>query len=546
MFRSQCCVFAVTCVSLLWHGSPLRSQIPDDRLTLTVVESRSTPQAITLVYNPAIGHLSVDTGGEELTLMGIESTGGWFDATYDNCYPYFRGGLFDVCTSFKLFEIWPEGLSSFEVGPILPADLTADQLLADITVYGNLQGGVPINEYVATSPHLFIDLQQGIFRWDNGQVIAGTEGIVPGSGLDLSQRTLAFAYLTNVDLTGTSFQDSDLSDARFMGSNLTNVDFRGASIARAVFEDAEGFTAEQLLSTQSYATKQLSGVNLRSMDLDGADLHEQDLSTAVLIYASLQGANLNHANLTRARLHQAQMNGADLGGANLAGAVLPDANLAQAILDGANLSSAHLSGADLTNASLSGAIISDGDFSLTRGFRAEQLYSTKSYQNGDLAGIELAHLNLANWNFAGQDLSQAWFQFANLTGAELTGARLAEARLYGANLRMADLSDTVGLQTVDFGDDSPGIESKATYDQWTRFPVDFDPERRGLRFVASMPGDVNGDDFLNRGDIDLVTRVVRGQQPTGNELRFDLDENGVIDLDDHRFWVQEVKHTWFG
>ena len=57
--------------------------------------------------------------------------------------------------------------------------------------------------------------QADIFRWDNGQLIPGTEGITPGPGVNLSspygewsspQRNLRFAdFSGGLDLTEASF-----------------------------------------------------------------------------------------------------------------------------------------------------------------------------------------------------------------------------------------------------------------------------------------------------------------------------------------------------
>ena len=38
-------------------------------------------------------------------------------------------------------------------------------------------------------------LPADIYRWDNGQVIPGTEGITPGPGIQLVEMELEYAYL---------------------------------------------------------------------------------------------------------------------------------------------------------------------------------------------------------------------------------------------------------------------------------------------------------------------------------------------------------------
>ena len=52
-----------------------------------------------------------------------------------------------------------------------------------------------------------------IYRWDNGQLIPGTEGITPGPGVVLDHHELAFAALSERDLTGARFDFSNLTSA---------------------------------------------------------------------------------------------------------------------------------------------------------------------------------------------------------------------------------------------------------------------------------------------------------------------------------------------
>ena len=115
-----------------------------------------------------------------------------------------------------------------------------------------------------------------IFRWDNGQVIPGTEGIVPGPRVQLdnwntAERILNLARLSGLDLTRASFANSWLERAIFWNSTLTNAnlagaqldhsylvgaDFNGAWIRGADFGQAD-LTADQLYSTTSYQAKDL-------------------------------------------------------------------------------------------------------------------------------------------------------------------------------------------------------------------------------------------------------------------------------------------------
>ena len=100
-------------------------------------------------------------------------------------------------------------------------------------------------------------------------------------------------------------------------------------------------------------------------------------------------ANLSAANLTDAYFGHATLTGADLSGADLTSASLGGATAAGVDLSGADLTDASLNETTLRNALFSGALVNGADFSDTtdKGFSAQQLYSTATYQSGDLSGL---------------------------------------------------------------------------------------------------------------------------------------------------------------
>jgi len=147
------------------------------------------------------------------------------------------------------------------------------------------------------------------------------------------------------------------------------------------------------------------------------------VSTAATLYstASYQNHDLTGIDLTQN----------DLSGWNFAGQNLTNASFSQAYLTSVNFTGAEVRGASF--------------FSLFRntGFTAAQLYSTASYQNHDLTGINFVANNMPGWNFVGQNLTNANFRVANLAGADfshanLTGALFGEG--FNANLTNANFS----------------------------------------------------------------------------------------------------------
>jgi uncharacterized protein YjbI with pentapeptide repeats len=265
-----------------------------------------------------------------------------------------------------------------------------------------------------------------IFRWDNGQVIPGTEGIVPGPGIDLANRQLQYAGLSSIDLTGADFLLCNLANANLAGADLTNAslsnatltsaNLTGAMVSKANFRATIGLTKEQLYSTASYQQKNLQGIafggefgGASPPDLSGWDLSGQNLMTASFSLSTLTDANLAGANLTNA----------DLGFSTLT-----DTNLS-----GANLTYATFIASTLTGANLTDAIVNGTTFGGTssRGFTKEQLYSTASYRQKSLRGIRFRVMDLSGWDLSGQDLTNADLGISTLAGANLAGAIVSGA-----------------------------------------------------------------------------------------------------------------------
>ncbi len=199
------------------------------------------------------------------------------------------------------------------------------------------------------------------------------------------------------------------------GATLTDAVVNGASFEATT----PGFTAAQLVSTASYQTQDLRGIDLSKNNLSGWDLSEQNFTDASFADAPLSGATLTDAvvtgasfkattpGLTAAQLvstasYQAQ----DLRGIDLSDNYLGFWDFSEQNLTDANLRNSILAAANFTRAVIGGA-----DFSGT-GLVAEQLYSTFSYQEGNLQHLKLGDFSghdLSGWDFSELDLSGASF-----------------------------------------------------------------------------------------------------------------------------------------
>ena len=148
--------------------------------------------------------------------------------------------------------------------------------------------------------------------------------------------------------------------------------------------------------------------------------------TAEQLYST---ASYQSGDLSRIALGEYYRRGNDLSGWNFAGQNLTDAWFCQATL---------------TDADFSGAVVNGAHFANTtsQGFTAQQLYSTASYQTADLSRISLGYNDLSGWDFAGQNLAQARFNYADLTDDDFSGANLAGAYMGFADLRGAIVLDS--------------------------------------------------------------------------------------------------------
>lgn len=340
-----------------------------------------------------------------------------------------------------------------------------------------------------------------IYRWDNGEVIPGTEGvdIVPGTRVwnldlhfaDLTNRDMsqikfdyvhmAYAKLNGSDLTGTEFRNLSMPGVDFTGANLTRITmpslhvlaldgaiFTDANITEANLREAtaKGFTAQNLYSTANYKNHDLHGINWGYNQPINWDFSGQDLSGGKFERAILSGANFTVTNLSGADMRDAVVFAIP--------DVAPEANFTDA---------------DITNAVLSNT------------FSAAQMQQTKNYKEDKLAGITLA----SNWNLAGIDLSgkdlrgmiieaPGGFENANLSGANVTGIDFRDILLRGANL-------TGAIGYVD-----PNVP-------------------------PPIPGDANLDGFFNSGDLVQVFTIGEYEDDIADNSTWnDGDWNGDLDF----------------
>ena len=262
---------------------------------------------------------------------------------------------------------------------------------------------------------------------------AGVEAVAYA---DLSNRNLTRAYLTDVilwsaKLNGANLTNAELERANLSAANLTSANFSGASVRQAnltrlvvdnpctsgwafcvpSFSFYGGIAAAQLNLTGSYLEGDLSGINLSNNNLPSINLAGKNLTSAVFYGTTLTGANITGANIR---------------GANF-GRYTHGTVGCSSVYQGCPLEFTGTFGSGLT---------------------PSQLSSTASYSARDLSGVNFTMNNLTDGNLVEQHLANAIFTNANLTNvnfshAYVTNAFFNKATLAGTDLTGADARGSV-------------------------------------------------------------------------------------------------------
>ena len=355
-----------------------------------------------------------------------------------------------------------------------------------------------------------------VYNWDTGEVIPGTEGVTPGPGMELegwssADHNLRYAdFSGGLDLHDSSFQESWLDHAWFIGADLTGANFNvatltgadlsgatvtGANFGRSYQYAGTGLTADQLYSTASYQASDLRGICLAYNDLTGCNFASQDLTDAALWGATLTDADFDGANVAGAMLADTTRRGFTAGqlystasyqAGDLHGIVLIINDLTGWDFSGKDLKNAFFVASTLTDAAFGGAVIEGAHLGNTTygGFTSAQLYSTASYQTGNLQGIGLGHNDLSGWDFSR----------ASLAGASFLESDLSEADFDDAIVSRANFGDTTSR-----GFTAEQLYSTASY------------RSRDLHAIVLGENDLTGWDFT---DQNLTDAMFGGSSPS--------------------------------
>ncbi len=298
----------------------------------------------------------------------------------------------------------------------------------------------------------------------------GAKDLIVGPGMNATGRDLRGCEFVGQDLTGARFDGCNLYRVRFEDCILNRAFFRRASFVGATisvgpnFEGADftdatingaprfgrpgnigfgyyGFdiSPSQLMSTWSYKNKDLYRCRIRgsraseepvAFSFRDADLREatlwEDLSKCDFTNARIDKTTFMSDSFTFDQLastwdfKQRRLR-VRLYSAGRAGAVSPGKwDLSHINLVGSELW-LKASDADFTDATVN-------DCTIGIGLTTAQLYSTRSYQRGDLTGLQLVSSDQSGCDLSGMNLTGCSFSHCNFSGANFTDAVITGTR----------------------------------------------------------------------------------------------------------------------
>ncbi len=121
----------------------------------TWADSQAVTNAVVLTYDPANGNLSYDGNGKEVTTFELKSLGGKFLPAGVN--DGVVTGPFDVLSADKFFTLTtaPNQVASVDIGAILPAGISKDDLMADFQISGSLYPSGALTSAEGGGPYLY-------------------------------------------------------------------------------------------------------------------------------------------------------------------------------------------------------------------------------------------------------------------------------------------------------------------------------------------------------------------------------------------------------
>ena len=258
--------------------------------------------------------------------------------------------------------------------------------------------------------------------------------------------SLAFAILSEVDLSGLDLRGIDLHQAQCLKTRFTGANLDGADLSQVMFIESD------------FAKASLQGAKMeRTMfiktKLTEAKLREAQLSQTIFMEADLTGADLTGASLYLSSTEKTPLIKACFGGVKAELCALASGDASDADFQESRFNRCIFRSLTMDRTNFSRAAFSSTLFMEVQGkevsFHGAELEKGRMSNKCSLPGADFRNVHLTNGSFRESDLAGASFRGAildgtmmescDLHGADLYGVSAKTCRFFKTNLEGADL-----------------------------------------------------------------------------------------------------------
>ena len=241
-----------------------------------------------------------------------------------------------------------------------------------------------------------------------------------------------------------SYDGQNVSDRDFSGTPHANSSWIGCTAINTVFSNSRNPTD---YTNSNFASANLTNASFIDATLSGANFTNANLNYVSFVDALLDDADFTNSIITNTNMGKVVVRGftkeqlystASYKNRDLTGIILANNNLKDWNFSGQNLSGTRFNLADLTGVDFTNSIITSAYIGYSDNFTKEQLYSTASYKNKDLTGVQFDDLKMNGWNFAGQNLTNVSFSGTSLSNADFTDSIITGASFWRASATLTE------------------------------------------------------------------------------------------------------------
>jgi hypothetical protein len=122
--------------------------------SFTMTTDPGVANGVVMTYDPGTGNIGYNGNGTLVSSFELISASSQLNPAGVNAGVI--SGPFDVFTSAKFFKLVTEGIGSVDIGPVLPAGLSGDALMADLAIDGSIKPAGKLDAAAGGGPYLYV------------------------------------------------------------------------------------------------------------------------------------------------------------------------------------------------------------------------------------------------------------------------------------------------------------------------------------------------------------------------------------------------------